>query len=151
MKTPILIGLTAAVITGIIITAQATLLARSGSGSLGAARTGMFTYLLGGALAGLILGVVYAQPDRPVVPGLNQTLVVAMAGAMGVAILTGIAYSGPRIGVGAAMAAMLLGQMVTSMIVDAFGWGGELIPITLPRLIGLAALAVGTWLLLPKT
>lgn len=150
MKSPLLIGLLAAILTGIIITVQATLLARSGSGSLGAARTGMFTYLLGGALAGVILGLIYARPDRPIMPGLNQTVVVAIAGAMGVAILTGIAFSGPRIGVGAAMAAMLLGQMVTSMIVDAFGWGGELIPITLPRLAGLAGLAVGTWLLLPR-
>lgn len=148
-RSPILIGALAALVTGIIITAQAALLARSG-GTLGATRTGLFTYLLGGVIGGTILAVVYLRPDRPAMPTSGQFWALAAAGAMGVTILTGIAFAGPRIGVGAAMGAMLLGQMVTSVLVDALGWTGELIPLSLPRLAGLAALTLGAWLLLPK-
>ncbi|MBI3158790.1 MAG: DMT family transporter [Chloroflexi bacterium] len=149
MKPAILAGALAALVTGIIITAQAALLARSG-GTLGAARTGLFTYLLGGAAAAAILAILTLRPDRPVAPTPGQILVVAVAGLMGVAILTGIAFSGQRVGVGAALGAMLLGQMAAAILVDAFGWGGAAIPVTLPRLAGLAALAAGVWLLLPR-
>ncbi len=149
MKSPILIGALAALVTGVVITAQAALLARSG-GALGATRTGLFTYLLGGVIGGAILVVIYLRPDRPATPTPAQFWALAAAGAMGVTILTGIAFAGVRIGVGAAMGAMLLGQMVTSVVVDALGWTGELIPITPGRLLGLAALGLGAWLLLPK-
>jgi transporter family-2 protein len=150
MKSAILAGALAALVTGIVITAQAALLARSGGG-LGAARSGLFTYLLGGAAAAVVLAVLYLRPDRPAAPTPGQILIVAVAGLMGVVILTGIAFSGQRVGVGASLAAMLLGQMAAALAVDALGWGGPVVPLSLPRLAGLAALAAGVWLLLPRS
>ncbi|QQK76815.1 DMT family transporter [Salicibibacter cibarius] len=48
-----------------------------------------------------------------------------------------MAFSVPKIGVTATNATIVIGQLVTSMVVDHFGWfGSDVIPFTIERFIG---------------
>jgi transporter family-2 protein len=70
---------------------------------------------------------------------------------LGIAIISGAAYALPRVGVAAGLAAIIIGQMVVAIIVDTLGLvGGQPIPLSWIRLGGLALLALGTWVILPK-
>ena len=47
------------------------------------------------------------------------------------------AFSVPKIGVTATNATIVIGQLITSMVVDHFGWfGSDVTPFTMKRLIG---------------
>jgi transporter family-2 protein len=71
--------------------------------------------------------------------------------ALGIIIITGVSFSLQITGVAAGLATIILGQMTASLIIDAKGWGATAaIPVTLPRLLGLAAIAFGVFLLLPR-
>ncbi len=52
--------------------------------------------------------------------------------------VAGVAYAMPRIGVAAGNMAMILGQMVLAVLIDAIAMGGyEKVPFSLPRIAGL--------------
>jgi uncharacterized membrane protein YdcZ (DUF606 family) len=72
---------------------------------------------------------------------------LAIAGALGIAIITGVAFSLQRTGV----AIIILGQLVVSVIVDTRGVGGvEPIPLSVQRVAGLLVMAVAVFLLMPR-
>jgi transporter family-2 protein len=51
----------------------------------------------------------------------------------------------------AGSAALILGQLLISMVVDSMGWTGqEVVPITWQRVLGLIVMAGGLFLLMPK-
>jgi len=147
----LVIGVIGALLTGIAIGAQSTLSSRIGS-LIGSFKTGVLMNLVGGALAGLVCvvlvlinGKVYLK-SPPI-----AWLLLGIAGALGILIITGVAFSLQRAGVAAGLATIILGQMAVSILADARGWGGaEPIPVTLPRILGLVLMAAGVYLLLPK-
>ncbi len=151
MKTTILLGILAALVTGFAIGAQSTLTSRIGA-LIGNFRTGIFMNVAGGLIAGLIALAVTAPQGKAFWQVPSQAAVMLLiAGAIGIFIVTGIAYSLRVTGVAAGLATVILGQLVLSMIVDAKGLGGAgVIPITLPRVLGLLVIAVGVILILPK-
>ena len=54
-------------------------------------------------------------------------------------------------GVVTGLAAVIVGQMFVAIIVDTFGLaGGQPIPISWVRVVGLALLALSTWMILPR-
>jgi bacterial/archaeal transporter family-2 protein len=54
----------------------------------------------------------------------------------------------PKVGIAAGLSAVIVGQLVLSVIFDAFGcFGLQCIPITLPRIIGIVLLLVGARLI----
>lgn len=66
---------------------------------------------------------------------------------LGVFILLGISFSLPKVGTFAAMAALLVGQMSMGLVIDQFGlFGNAVQPITAVKLLGLAFLGVGVFL-----
>jgi transporter family-2 protein len=147
----IVMGVIAAVITGLAIGAQSTLTSKVGT-IVGSFRTGVLTNFIGGAMAGLIFIVILLANGKDFwrLPGTTFTL-LAIAGALGIFIISGIAFSLQRIGVAAGLAAVILGQMVISVIADARGWGGsEPIPVTFPRILGMVIIIIGVYLILPK-
>ena len=151
MSMYLVVGVIGALLTGIAIGAQSTLSSRIGT-LIGSFKTGVMMNLIGGALAGLILVVLmlvngkhYAQ-ITPI-----AGILLTIAGALGIFIITGVAFSLQRAGVAAGLATLILGQMIVSIIADARGWGGAApIPVTFPRILGLVVIAVGVYLLLPK-
>ena len=75
----------------------------------------------------------------------------AVAGVLVLVAVAGVAYAMPRIGVAAGNMAMMFGQMTVAVIIDLIGVGGyEKVPLTLPRIAGLALMIVGVYLVLPR-
>lgn len=147
----VLLGILAALITGITIGMQSTLSSRIGS-LIGDFKTGVLLNAIGGLIAGLIFIILLMVKGKGFWQFPGTTLVMLIvAGAMGILIITGVSFSLQKAGVAAGLATLILGQMAISVIVDAKGWGGATpIPITWPRILGLLVMAAGVYLLLPK-
>lgn len=147
----VLLGVFAALATGIFIGVQSTLSSRIGS-LVGNFKTGVLMNAIGGLIAGLIFIILLVVKGKGFwqLPGTALVMLV-IAGALGILIITGVAFSMQKAGVAVGLASLILGQMIISVIVDAKGWGGmPPIPITVPRIMGLLVMAVGVYLLLPK-
>jgi uncharacterized membrane protein YdcZ (DUF606 family) len=151
MKNVILIGGLGAFTTGIAITLQAYLSGRAGD-LVGPIKTGLWTNFLGGVLAGLIiLAIQFIGKDAGTTLTQNAFVTIFISGALGIIIITGIAFSINLAGVTAGVAAIFLGQMVLSTIVDTMGWGGvDSIPLDSRHIIGLVIMAISVVLLLPR-
>ncbi len=55
----------------------------------------------------------------------------------------------PRLGVASATTAIIVGQVLTALCIDHLGcFGLDKVPFTWTKLLGLALLAAGAWLLL---
>ena len=149
MKNVIVIGALGAFGTGIAITLQAYLSGRAGD-LVGPIITGLWTNFLGGALAGLI-AIRLLSKDTGSSLTQNAFVTIFISGALGIIIITGVAFSINLAGVTAGVAAIFLGQMVLSTIVDTMGWGGiEVIPLDSRRIIGLIIMGISVVLLLPR-
>ena len=151
MTTYLILGVLGAMLTGLAIGTQSTLSSKIGT-LIGSFRTGVLMNLIGGVVAGLIFValVIINGKQYAKIPPLALLLLV-IAGALGIMIITGVAFSLQRTGVAAGLATLILGQMVVSLVADARGWGGAApIAITLPRVLGLVLIAAGVYLLLPK-
>jgi len=151
MKNVIVIGGLGAFATGIAITLQAYLSGRAGN-LIGPIKTGLWTNFLGGTLAGLIiLTIRFFGKDTSSSLTQNAFVMILISGALGIIIITGVAFSINLAGVTAGVAAIFLGQMVLSTIVDTMGWGGvETIPLDSRRIIGLIIMGISVVLLLPR-
>ena len=152
MNRLLLIGVLAAIGTGIAIGLQATVNSRTGA-AVGAVRAGLFTNIFGGLLAGAVAGVVWLLVrDRGAPIAGDMWGWLAFAGALGVVVIVGVAFSLPRTGVTAGIAALVLGQLLISTIADAFGWGNAgAIPVTPARVAGLIVMGLALYLLLPRS
>lgn len=72
-----------------------------------------------------------------------------LGGALGVAIVYGVIFSIPRLGVALATTAIIVGQVTTALTIDHFGlFGLEKISFTWVKGLGLALLAAGAKLML---
>jgi bacterial/archaeal transporter family-2 protein len=147
----VLMGILAALATGIAIGVQSALGSRIG-GLIGNFKTGVLMNVIGGLIATLIFIVLLVVKGK----GFWQVPVTALvmliiAGALGILIVTGVAFSMQKAGVAVGLATLIFGEMIVSIIVDAKGWAGASpIPITWTRIIGLLVIAIGIYLLLPK-
>jgi len=152
MKTSILTGALIALLTGIAITVQSTLATKAGS-LMGDLKTGMMTNIMGGLVAVVMMLISILWWGREIwkVPVLAVGL-TAGSGLLGVFIVTGISFSLQRAGIAAGLASVILGQLALSFLMDAWGWGGgDPIPLSFSRVLGLVITGLGVYLLLPKT
>ena len=152
MRISILAGTIGALLTGIGIGIQSTITSRVGS-QIGDVRTGLLTNFLGGLIAGslCLLLLLREGPDLWRIQGKIIGL-VALAGLLGIAIITGISFSLQRAGIAAGLATVILGQLILSVIIDSFGIGGvEPIPFSFQRAFGLLLMGCGVYFLLPKS
>jgi transporter family-2 protein len=68
-------------------------------------------------------------------------------GLIGAAYVTTVLVTVRSLGAGGVTAATIAGQLTLSLLVDRFGWlGVERQPVTALKLLGVALLALGTWL-----
>jgi bacterial/archaeal transporter family-2 protein len=147
----LIFGVIGALLTGLAIGTQSTLSSKIGT-LIGSLRTGVLMNFIGGIIAGLVflIMVLINGKSYAKAPPLAWLLLV-IGGALGITIITGVAFSLQRAGVAAGLATIILGQMVISVIADSRGWGGAApIPVTLPRILGLVLLVAGVYMLLPK-
>lgn len=73
---------------------------------------------------------------------------VYLAGPLGIVIISSIGYAIPRIGVASTLTLIVVSQLIVGVLLDHFGWLTILRPVDLQRLIGIAVLFLGTWLVL---
>jgi len=74
-----------------------------------------------------------------------------LGGVMSVFIVLAITVTGPRIGVVATTAFLIAAQFALAAIIDRFGWFGvEQVPLTWPRMLGIALLVAGAALTLRR-
>lgn len=151
LRTAIIVGALGALATGVAIGIQAMLTSRAG-GIIGNIRTGLLTNFLGGAIAGVVILILFLQQGSGTwkIPT-SAVAMVAVSGMLGILIITGISFSLQRAGVAAGLATIILGQLIVSIIVDTRGIGAiEPIPLTIQRVGGLFVMAVAVYLLMPK-
>jgi uncharacterized membrane protein YdcZ (DUF606 family) len=150
MSQSVVLGVVAALLGGGAVSLQAAALAQVGR-TTGSIRAGLLTYFAGGVLAALLLLALRWTPAAAAAgPSRATWLAAAGAGALGLAIVTTIAYSAGRVSVAAALAIMLVGQMATALLIDAGGGSVPAVPVDIRRLLGVAAMGIGAWLLLPR-
>jgi transporter family-2 protein len=151
VKNSLLIGISGALLTGMIIGVQATLSNRGGN-IIGPIRTGMLTNLGSGifAILFIVITMIWRTVEWRNLP--NPTLgMLLFSGGLGVLIVIGVSFSLRYTGVTAGSAALILGQLLISMVVDAMGWSGqEVVPVTWQRVLGILVMAIGVYLLMPK-
>jgi transporter family-2 protein len=72
-------------------------------------------------------------------------------GGMGVVVVLTITVVTPRIGAAATIGLLIAGQLAMGTAIDRYGWFGlDRVPLTWPRLLGIALLAVGAALALRR-
>lgn len=72
-----------------------------------------------------------------------------LGGALGVLIIFGVATSMPRVGVSPATTAIVTAQLLAAFVIDHFGLlGMKAIPFHAVKLLGVALIAAGAWILL---
>jgi len=150
VRNALIIGVFGALITGIAIGVQSTLSSRTGA-LIGPIRTGLLTNAIGGLMAGVVIAILALVGATTWQLPRAALLMLLTAGAVGITIITGIAFSLPRTGVTAGLATIILGQLLVSVVVDSTGWGGVApIPLDPRRLAGLAVMALAVYLLVPR-
>lgn len=152
MNSTVLYGVLIALGAGIAIGLQGLFTNVTGQ-MAGALRGGLAIHITGAIIGtGMVLLMSVARPEEQALVITPRLIGFAfLAGTAGMMILTGIATSFPIIGQVAGQGVLIFGQMVVAIVIDTFALaGGEPIPLDWRRLLGLAILAFGTWLLLPK-
>jgi transporter family-2 protein len=151
LKSVLLIGTLAALGTGVAVGVQSTLSSRIGP-LIGDLRTGLLMNLASGTLAGLIVVGFILRGDHAILqPPRAAFIMLLVAGALGLIIITGISFSFQRVGVAAGLASLILGQLVISIIADTTGFGGvEMIPLTPSRVVGAFVMLAAVYLMLPR-
>jgi len=148
IKNELFLGLAVAIGTGSVIAIQTAFLSRAGA-SAGAVRGGLLTTMTGALLAAVILFIFWRQNPSNWQWSTSTWLALILGGILGTAALVGISYSAQRVGITAALASILLGQMLVSVVIDARGLGSTVaIPFSGERLLGMLLLGGGVYLLL---
>jgi transporter family-2 protein len=113
---------------------------------MGTLESVFITYFSGGVMIGLIMliqrgGNLFAGA---VVPWYAYT-----SGLLGLIIVGTLAYSAPRLGLVAAFTIFVSAQFAMGALVDHFGWMGSAVrPLTASRMIGMAVVLAGIWLII---
>ena len=142
-----LVALLVALCGGLAVGFQGVLNSLAGR-SLGAPLTGLLVNIAGGTLS-LLLLAIFAKSLPLQTLDVRAASTATLAGGIGIFVVFSIAFALPRVGVAAGIAAVILGQLTLSVLADALGWSGAVIPVDLRRVLGLALLAGGLVFLLP--
>jgi bacterial/archaeal transporter family-2 protein len=104
-----------------------------------------------GALIVVSVTLVVGRGVGGILDGLREPPWLWLNGVMGAIVVTTITFAAPRIGTFATIGLLIAGQLAMGVLIDAFGlFGLERIPVSVPRAVGLALLAVGAVLVLER-
>lgn len=162
MSSRVILAVLAALGTGTAIALQTTMNGRAGS-VIGPIRTGLLVNATGGSMAllfilltvlagrlGLLSPGMMSLSERTATPVQIMSW-VAFAGFLGILIIVGISFSVQGVGVTAGLSAVILSQLLVGLLIDSVGGaGGFAVAINFRRLAGVAAMAIGVWLLVPR-
>lgn len=150
MKSWAMLGIAAAVVIGALLPLQALINARLGTQTQGALYASFVSFLVGTCLLGLLL-LATRTPLLPVRPPASLPPWIWMGGLIGAAYVLASTLLVPRLGAGAMICLVVLGQVTGSLLLDHHGVLGQARPVDLLRLLGGilvvagAALVVRPW------
>jgi transporter family-2 protein len=150
MDASLKVGLISAFGTGVALAFVSALEGRLGK-FVGPINATLLEHLLGGVLAVILfLGLLFS--GKLVWGDIKSYIPLGGIAAIMVFVsVAGIAYSIPKAGVAAGTFALLFGQMAFVIIIEAVGLVGyERIPLSIPRIIGLALMALGLFFVVPR-
>lgn len=174
MNIKIILSLGVALATGAAIAMQSTLNGKAGA-VIGPIRTGLLVNAVGGSMALIVLLgllLVYGGgffggalfPGSAVTEGVMGTggvdgtggssvfLIAAAAGFLGILIIVGISFAVQVAGITAGLSAVILAQLVVGMVIDSSGFGSAgAIAADPRRILGVLVMAMGVFLLIPKS
>jgi bacterial/archaeal transporter family-2 protein len=146
MSNSIILVLVAA-LGGIAIAVQAQMMALLDKG-IGTMESVFITYGGGGLLIGLIMLAMRGGnlPEWSSVPMYSLT-----AGIIGLLIVGSIGYSTPRLGLVTTFTVMISLQFIAGAFIDHYALlGAELRQLTLSRIVGIAVMLLGVWIVIRK-
>lgn len=110
---------------------------------LGSAGSVFFTYSIGGVVI-----LLFILLSRTSLSGWQELpWYVYLAGPLGLVIIFSLSFTVPRLGAVTGSALFILAWLFSSAIIDQFGWlGVQVRTIDISRILGVAALILGTWL-----
>jgi len=142
MKAWAVLGVLVAVAVGALLPLQALINARLGALTHGALYASFVSFLVGTCLLGTIMLLVRTPllPAQPVtaLPGW-----IWLGGAIGASLVLVATLLVPKIGAGALICLIVLGQVLGSLLLDHFGVLGAQRPADLPRIAGALLVIVG--------
>ena len=102
-------------------------------------------------LTGLVVLLAARRSVDGLRAGISGPKWMLAGGLMSVLVILAITVAGPRIGIVATTAFLIVGQFSLAAVIDRFGWFGiQQVPLAWPRVLGLALLAVGAALTLKR-
>jgi transporter family-2 protein len=118
-------------------------------------RVGSIEAVTTAAVVGCTIALVALFAARRSLAGVGDALSgpkwLLLGGVMSVFIVLAITVAGPRIGVVATTAFLIAAQFGLAAVIDRYGWFGvERVPLTWPRVLGIALLLVGAALTLRR-
>ncbi|MFO8034687.1 MAG: DMT family transporter [Candidatus Bipolaricaulota bacterium] len=132
-----------ALVAGMAIAVQSLFSGMIGS-RVGAAESSFIVHLGGFMLSGVVLLLIRggAISQWHTVPWYALT-----AGFLGVVIVASVSFAVPRLGLAPTLTLAIVAQLLLGALLDHFGWlGASPRPLDVFRIIGLASVAGGTWL-----
>jgi len=113
---------------------------------MGTLESVFITYFSGGALIGLLMLI---QRGGNLTANAGVPWYAYSAGALGLVIVGSLAYSVPRLGLVAVITIFVFAQFAMGALIDHFGWMGSAVrPLTVSRLVGMAVVLAGIWLII---
>lgn len=131
---------------GVLVAMQAPINGHLGA-QVGRIQAALISFLIGTAIL-LLLTFVFAGgfPDGTGVGTVPWQYFIG--GALGAAYVATVIFTVKLLGAGGVTAATITGQLIAAVVIDQFGaFGLEKQPITFQRLLGMALLACGTYLI----
>lgn len=117
-------------------------------GILGSASWASFFSYLGGTITFLVVLTVLREPFFPFGKVSHQPWWVWTGGIFGAVYVVALILLLPRLGAGTAVALIVAGQMLASLIIDHYGYFGlQVHSVSLTRLCGSALLILGVALI----
>lgn len=139
------IAVTLTACTGGLVALQAPINSMLGR-AVGTWQAAFFSFAVGTVALALIAGLVKGGLGQ-IAEARHLTWYYLTGGLLGAAYITSVLVTVRSLGVGGVVAATIAGQLAISVVVDHFGWlGVGKQPIDAARVIGIALLAVGTYL-----
>ena len=132
-----------AVIGGMAITLQGQFMGVMDQ-RLGTKESVFITYVIGGIFISLILLATRLGNLKAIrlVPWYGYT-----SGLLGLVIVGSISYAVPRLGVSRAFTVLVAAQFLVAVVIDHYGlFSAAVQPVSGPRLLGLALISAGVWL-----
>jgi bacterial/archaeal transporter family-2 protein len=135
-----------ALLTGTLVALQSSWSGLAGK-QLGALNANLLGLVLGGTLSLLILAVKRGVPSQALESSLGYIIGLSVSSIL---IGASISFLVQRVGVTTSLTGLLLGQLLTALLIDTFGWGGVTIPLEERRVIGLMLLGLAVYLMMPR-